>query len=57
MKEALAELLSDASCVRINTGHCLENIFHGCMNVEMAKLKLGLMSDVEKPKELAWDVA
>ena len=57
MKEALAELLSDASCVRITTEHCLENIFHGCMNVEMAKLKLRLMSDVEKPKELAWDVA
>lgn len=57
MKEALAELLSDASCVRITTGHCLENIFHGSMNVETAKLKLGLMSDVEKPKELAWDVA
>ena len=50
-ERALAKLFSEASYVRINMGdHYLENIFRGCMNVEMAKLKLGLMPDVEKPK-------
>lgn len=56
-ERALAKLLTEASCFRINTGHYLENIFRGCMNVEMAKLKLELMPEIEKPKELAWDVA
>lgn len=57
-ERALAKMFSEASYVRINTiDHYLENIFHGCMNVEMAKLKLGLMPELEKPKDLAWDVA
>ena len=53
-ERALAKMFSEASHVRINIGdHYLENIFRGCMNVEMAKLKLELMPDIEKPKELA----
>ena len=53
-ERALAKMFSEASYVRINIGdHYLENIFRGCMNVEMAKLKLELMPDIEKPKELA----
>ena len=57
-ERALAKMFSEASYVRINNRyHHIENIFRGCMNVEMAKLKLGLMPDIEKPKELAWDVA
>lgn len=58
-ERALVKMFSEASWFRINSGdhYYLENIFHGCMNVEMAKLKLGLMPDVEKPKEPVWDVA
>ena len=53
-ERALAKMFLEASYVRINNRyHHIENIFRGCMNVEMAKLKLGLMSDIEKPKELA----
>lgn len=53
-ERALAKMFSEASWFRINNGdHHLENIFRGCMNVEMAKLKLELMPDIEKPKELA----
>ena len=53
-ERALAKMFSEASYVRINNRyHHIENIFRGCMNVEMAKLKLGLMPDIEKPKELA----
>lgn len=56
-ERALAKLFSEASYVLINVGgHHLENIFHGCTNVEMAKLKLGLMPELEKPKELTWDM-
>lgn len=52
-EKALAKLFSEASYVQINLGGLrLENIFHGCMNIEMAKLKLGLMPEIEKPKEL-----
>ena len=48
-----SELFSEASYVIINLGdRHLENIFRGCMNIEMAKLKLGLMPEIEKPKEL-----
>lgn len=55
-ERALAKMFSEASYVRINNRyhhryHHLENIFRGCMNVEMAKLKLGLMPDIEKPKK------
>lgn len=56
-ERSLAKLFSEASYVRINTRDhhldniYLENIFRGCMNVEMAKLKLGLMPDIEKPKK------
>ena len=57
-ERALAKQFSEASYVQINHGdYYLENIFRGCMNVEMAKLKLGLMPEIEKPKELVWDVA
>lgn len=52
-ERTLAKLFSEVSYVQVNVGignHYLENIFHGCMNVEMAKLKLGLMPDIEKPK-------
>ena len=50
-ERTLAKLFSEASYVQINLGdHYFENIFRGCMNVEMAKLKLDLMPDVEKPK-------
>lgn len=50
-ERTLAKLFSEASYVQVNLGdHYLENIFRGCMNVEMAKLKLGLMPDIEKPK-------
>ena len=43
-ERALAKLFSKASYVLINVGgNHLENIFHGCMNVEMAKLKLTLL--------------
>jgi len=50
-ERTLAKLFSEASYVQVNLGDCyLENIFCGCMNVEMAKLKLGLMPDIEKPK-------
>lgn len=53
-ERTLAKLFSEASYVRINLGdHYFKNIFCGCMNVEMAKLKLGLMPELEKPKELA----
>ncbi len=53
-ERALAKLFSEASYFLINVGgRHLENIFHGCMNVEMAKLKLGLMPELEKLKELA----
>lgn len=52
-ERTLAKLFSEASYVRINLGdHYFKNIFHGCMNIEMAKLKLGLMPEIEKPKEL-----
>jgi hypothetical protein len=52
-EKALAKMFSEASYVQINLGgHHLENIFRGCANVEMAKLKLGLMPEIEKPKEL-----
>ena len=55
-ERALAKLFSEASYFLSNVGgRHLENIFHGCMNVEMAKLKLGLMPEIEKPKELSWD--
>ena len=48
-ERALAKMFSEASWFRINTGdHHLENIFRGCMNVEMAKLKLGLIPEIEK---------
>ena len=48
-ERALAKMFSEASYVRINNRyHHIENIFRGCMNVEMAKLKLGLMPDIEK---------
>ena len=47
-ERVLAKLLSEASCFRINTEHYHENIFRGCMNVEMAKLKLRLMPEIEK---------
>ena len=47
-ERALAKMFSEASYVRINIGdHYLENIFRGCMNVEMAKLKLGLVPEIE----------
>ena len=47
-ERALAKMFSEASWFRINTGdHHLENIFRGCMNVEMAKLKLGLVPEIE----------
>lgn len=50
-ERALVKLFSEASCFLINPGgHYVKNIFHGCMNVEMAKLKLGLMPEIEKPK-------
>ena len=53
-ERALAKLFSEAPYVQTNLGdHYFENIFCGCMNVEMAKLKLDLMPDIEKPKELA----
>lgn len=53
-ERALAKMFSEASYFRISTeNHYFKNIFYGCMNVEMAKLKLGLMPDIEKPKELA----
>lgn len=48
-ERTLAKLFSEASYVLINIGgNHLENIFQGCMNVEMAKLKLGLMPELEK---------
>ena len=48
-ERALAKLFSEASYVLINVGgYHLENIFHGCMNVEMAKLKLTLLGTDEK---------
>ena len=51
-ERALAKMFSKASWFRINTGdHYLENIFRGCMNVEMAKLKLELMPEIEKSKK------
>ena len=51
-ERALAKMFSEASWFRINTGdHHLENIFRGCMNVEMAKLKLELIPEIEKPKK------
>ena len=51
-ERALAKMFSEASWFRINTGdHHLENIFCGCMNVEMAKLKLELMPEIEKSKK------
>ena len=51
-ERALAKMFSEASWFRINTGdHHLENIFCGCMNVEMAKLKLGLIPEIEKSKK------
>ena len=51
-ERALAKMFSEASWFRINTGdHHLENIFRGCMNVEMAKLKLELMPEIEKSKK------
>lgn len=57
-ERALAKLFSKASYVQVTAeigAHYLENIFLenifcGCMNVEMAKLKLDLMPDIEKPK-------
>lgn len=53
-ERALAKLFSEAPYVQINLGdRHLENIFCGCMNIEMAKLKLDLMPNIEKPKELA----
>lgn len=56
-ERALAKMFSKASYIIINLGdRHLENIFRGCMNIEMAKLKLGLMPEIEKPKELVWDV-
>ena len=43
-ERALAKRFSEASYFQINVGgHHLENIFHGCMNVEMAKLRLALL--------------
>lgn len=51
-ERALAKMFSEASYVRINNRyHHIENIFRGCMNVEMAKLKLGLMPEIEKSKK------
>ena len=48
-EKALAKLFSEASYVQINVGdQHLENIFHGCMNVEMAKLKLTLLGTDER---------
>lgn len=50
-ERTLAKLFSEASYVQVNLGdHYFENIFRGCMNVEMAKLKLDLL-DSEKPKK------
>lgn len=51
-ERTLAKLFSEASYVQVNIGrdHYLENIFRGCTNVEMAKLKLDLVPDIEKPK-------
>ena len=51
-ERTLAKLFSEASYVRVSigAGRYLENIFRGCMNVEMAKLKLDLVPDIEKPK-------
>lgn len=50
-ERALAKLLSEVPYFQVSPrDRYLENIFRGCMNVEMAKLKLDLMPDTKKPK-------
>lgn len=48
----LAKLFSSAPYFRINLGDdYFENIFAGCMNVEMAKLKIAVMPELAETRE------